>query len=123
MRGVTPPNWTARLRASYLTLTVKAAPALKKLSALQIRQTLSGKVITDGTHWTYYLKSNGAIDAFEMKRARKGHWHLDDNRLCIAINAGAAPDRCFDVMWEGKNLVFGIDGQVIYDVKVKLPEK
>lgn len=102
-----------------LPMAVLAASRIRPLNADEVRRTVVGKAITDGTHWRYHLKPDGAIDAFEMGRARQGRWHLDGNRLCIAIQKGAAPDQCFDVMREGKQLVFGVQGQVIYDVKVE----
>ena len=80
-----------------------------------------GKVISDGAHWHYYLKPNGAIDGEEINRRRKGHWRLDGNRLCIVIVNGAQPDECWDVTEKDGKLMFGTYGEVTYWVKVKPP--
>lgn len=104
----------------FATATV-AETKLRKLNAGEVRQTLIGKVISDGFHWRYHLKENGSIDGSELGRSRKGRWHLEGSRLCIDITAGAAPDKCWDVMREGQNLVFSINGSVIYDITVEEP--
>jgi hypothetical protein len=101
----------------------EAASQSRKLSAKEMRQRLIGKVITDNAHWHYYLKPNGSIDADELNRSRKGHWHLEGDRLCIIIIAGAAPDECWDVAQDGEHLTFGTYGEVTYWVKVEPPPK
>lgn len=114
------------LLAAVLLVVATATAAetkLRKLNAGEVRQTLIGKVISDGYHWRYHLKENGLIDGTELARSRKGRWHLEGSRLCIVITAGAAPDECWDVMREGKKLVLGINGSVIYDVKVEEPRQ
>ncbi|AVA38383.1 hypothetical protein C3Z06_31920 (plasmid) [Cupriavidus metallidurans] len=99
----------------------QGAPARKLLSGQEVRQLLVGNVITDNVHWRYYLKPNGSIDANEMGRTRKGRWHIQDNQLCIAIAAGAAPDACWDVVRQGKVLLFRENGTDVYEVKVEKP--
>lgn len=98
-----------------------AAPARKMLTAAEIRQSLIGKVITDEFHWRYFLKPDGAIDAIEMGRPRKGKWVIQGNQLCLEIFAGAAPDECWKVVREGNGLVFRAHGQDIFDVTVQKP--
>jgi hypothetical protein len=118
-------------RFLWLTLVLAAcaaharapAPPRKTLTAEEVRQTLIGQAITDGYHWRYLLKPDGSIDAQEMGRPRRGHWHFKGNRLCIAITAGAAPNECWDVMREGKGLVLGIHGNPIYDIQITAPHR
>lgn len=95
----------------------------KTLTEEEVRQALIGQAITDGYHWRYHLKPDGSIDAQEMGRPRKGRWHFEGNRLCIAITAGAAPNECWDVMREGKGLVLGIHGNPIYDIQIAAPHR
>lgn len=96
-----------------------AAPARKTLTATEIQQTFAGKVVTDGYHWSYYLKLDGSIEATEMGRSRKGRWVIRGNELCINITAGAGPDHCWGVVREGQALVFQINGNDFQDVVVK----
>jgi hypothetical protein len=114
-------GWALALVSIGLVSTAESEPKLKTLSGREVRQELVGNVITDEYHWSYFLKPDGSIDATEMGRPRKGHWHIQGNRLCIVIIAGAAPDQCWDVMRDGKELIFGINGQTILYVKVEKP--
>lgn len=116
-------HWLLAAVSLVIATATLAETKLRKLNAGEVRQTLIGKVISDGYHWRYHLKENGSIDGSEMGRPRNGRWHLEGSRLCIVITAGAAPDQCWDVMREGKNLVFAINGSVIYDVKVEEPRQ
>ena len=99
----------------------QAAGQAKTLTGKEIRHRLIGKVISDGAHWHYYLKPNGAIDGEEINRRRNGRWHLEGNRLCIVIVDGAQPDECWDVTEGGGKLMFGTYGEVTYFVKVRPP--
>jgi hypothetical protein len=93
----------------------------RTVTAKEIRRRLVGKVISDSAHWHYYLKPNGAIDAEELSRSRKGRWHLEGDRLCIVIYGGAQPDECWDVTEKDHKLMFGTNGEVTYWVNVKSP--
>lgn len=122
LRNLFGPRYFA-LAASLLTLAV-ASPALaqsRSLHAREIRHRLIGKVISDGAHWHYYPKPNGAIDGEEINRPRKGRWHLQGDRLCIVIFDGAQPDECWDVTDKDGKLMFGTYGEVTYWVKVRPP--
>src|SRR5215467_7046248 len=80
--------WVGALTLLGFVSTAEAESKFKSLSGREVRQELVGNVITDEYHWSYYLKPDGSIDATEMGRSRKGHWHIQGNRLCIVIIAG-----------------------------------
>lgn len=109
------------LSALWWSGEISATPARKMLTAAEIRQDLIGKVITDGFHWSYHLKSDGSIDATEMGRSRKGKWVIQGKQLCLAIFAGAAPDECWEIVREGKALIFRAHDQDIFNVTVQKP--
>lgn len=102
-----------------LSFVVNAASARKMLTGAQIRSTFVGKVVTDGFHWSYYLKPDGSIEGTELGRSRKGKWSIHENELCIEIAKGASADRCWGVVREGKTLIYQINGNDIQDVMVK----
>ncbi|MCW3482002.1 hypothetical protein OL229_20980 [Neisseriaceae bacterium JH1-16] len=97
------------------------APHSKVLSGAEIHKTLVGKVVTDGHHWSYYLKPNGNIDAEEMGRAKQGHWAIHGNQMCLSVPTGA-PDDCAEVVRGGKGLVFQMNGMALIDVIVESPD-
>lgn len=107
------------LSSLWLSGAATAAPARKTLTAAEIQRTFVGKVVTDGYHWSYYLKPDGSIEATEMGRSRKGRWAIRGGELCINISAGASPDHCWGVVREGQALIFQINGNDIQDVTVK----
>jgi len=93
-------------------------PHRKVLTGAEIKQTFVGKEVTDGHHWSYYLKPGGDIDAAEMGRTKKGHWAILGNQLCLSIPTGAPTD-CVEVVREGKGLVFQGNGLALIDVTVE----
>lgn len=115
--GAAAASFSAALLLGAVATQADAQSA--PLSAKEIRHLLIGKVISDGAHWHYYLKPDGTIDGEELSRPRKGRWRFKENRLCITIVNGAAPDECWEVTREGKKLMLGTNGQVVYSIRVE----
>lgn len=90
------------------------------LTPEEIRSTFVGKVATDGTHWSYLLKSDGSIVAVELGRQRKGRWVIRDKKLCLSV-PDMAPEECWLVIRASGKLIFRRDGLDVMDVIVEAP--
>lgn len=93
------------------------ASAAQVLSADELRQAVSGKVVGDGQHWTYHLKKDGSLEGAEMRRPVTGRWAVKGNRLCLSVPA-EAPANCSQVGHAGKSLVLRDNGMDISDLRV-----
>lgn len=102
-----------------LSWAADSAPARRTLTGSQIRATFVGKVVTDGFHWSYYLKPDGSIEGAELGRSRKGKWSIRNNELCIDIAKGQSPAYCWGIVREGKTLISQINGNDMQDVMVE----
>lgn len=115
------PSWLARALLTFGIGMVQAGtspPHLQVLAAQEVRKLLIGQTITDGYHWRYHLKPDGAIDAVELGRTRKGRWHFDVHCLCINIIAGAAPSACWELIRDDKGLALGFQGHPVHDIQI-----
>lgn len=94
------------------------AYASRVLNTDELRQTVSGKVVGDGQHWTYHLKKNGSLEGAEMRRPVTGRWAVKGNRLCLSVPT-AAPANCASVVRSGTTLALQDKGMVIADLHVE----
>lgn len=99
-------------------LSAKTAAQAKRLSAKEVRVRLAGKVISDGTHWSYHLKPNGSIDALELGHRRSGKWRLSNGQLCIEIYAGSAAPGCWFVVQDRTRLTLNDSAGPVYVLNV-----
>lgn len=106
------------LALPLLAMPALGTPVRHSLSEVEIRQALAGKVVGDGQHWTYHLKSNGSIEGAEMRRPVQGKWAIHDRRLCLSVPSGA-PENCSEVVREGKGLLLHANGLDISDLYVE----
>lgn len=90
------------------------------LSAEEIWRTFVGRIATDGTHWSYFLKPNGKIAAVELGRQRSGHWVIRSKELCLSVPEGV-PEDCWLVVRENGKLIFRRNGLDVMDVTVEAP--
>lgn len=90
------------------------------LTPEEIRNTFIGQVATDGTHWSYLVKSDGSISAVELGRQRKGRWAIRQKKLCLSVPE-MAPEDCWLVIREGGRLIFSRDGLDVVDVTIEAP--
>src|SRR5262245_11662581 len=95
-----------------IALLVAGFPGLadeqfKLLDEKQIRARIVGKDITDGPHWSMYLRPDGVMISAESGTSSVGgSWKIHNNRLCISYAASApgAQPECNEVWMSGTNI-------------------
>jgi hypothetical protein len=80
-----------------------AADNLKLLGEKEIRATIIGKDITDGAHWSLYLRPDGALVGVESGARWTGAWDVQKSKLCMS-NPGSKAFDCYDVWMSGENI-------------------
>jgi hypothetical protein len=83
-----------------------AASAQEKFRLLgekEIRARVIGKDITDNSHWSMYLRPDGALMSDEMGRKWTGIWKIQNNRLCMSNSSTESLD-CNEVWMSGENI-------------------
>jgi len=100
---------TARLAALFAVSTAfvsrPAEPqgAFRMLGEKDIRSTVVSKDITDGAHWSIYLRPDGALIGSESGSRWTGTWNIQKNKLCMS-NPGSKTLDCYDVWMSGQNI-------------------
>lgn len=99
---------THRTLVVVTTLLVAASAAgaedgFKMLGEKEIRVRIVGKDLTDGAHWSMYLRSDGVLISSESGVSRTGHWKIQNNRLCLSHQNGDSP-YCNEVWMSGANV-------------------
>lgn len=91
--------------AALLVLTIEASAAdqFRMLGGKQIRARMVGKDITDGAHWTLYLRPDGSVVGSESGDSWTGSWKIRDDRLCMT-QPGNASLVCNEVWMSGANI-------------------
>ena len=84
----------------------RAEEQFKLLDEKQIRAKVIGKDITDGPHWSMYLRPDGVMISAESGGSSVGSWKIRNNRLCISYPASApgAQPGCNEVWMSGTNI-------------------
>jgi hypothetical protein len=82
---------------------VRAQDNFKILGEKEIRVTVVSKDITDGSHWSIYLRSDGALIGAESGSRWTGTWNIQKNKLCMS-NPGSKALDCYDVWMSGQNI-------------------
>jgi hypothetical protein len=81
------------------------AESLHRLSGAQIRTQVTGKVITDGTHWRETYAPGGKLVVEEMGHSASiGSWRIDGDRLC-KIRPGIL-NECYELWAAGDRVEF-----------------
>jgi hypothetical protein len=80
-----------------------AGTDFKLLDEKQIRATITGKDITDGAHWSLYLRPDGALVGVESGAPWTGAWNVQKSKLCMS-NPGSKAFDCYDVWMSGENI-------------------
>jgi hypothetical protein len=105
------------------TLIFVASGVLAKgqvLSGGEIHQRFEGRTVTDGTHWSYTLKSNSSVSAIDMGKARAGQWRISAGELCIRVPAKAAED-CWTVRQTKEQLFLVREGGDPIEITIQSP--
>ena len=76
---------------------------LKLLGEKEMRATVVGKDITDGSHWSIYLRPDGSLVGAKSGSRWIGTWNIQGNRLCLSNPGGKALD-CYDVWMSGQTI-------------------
>jgi hypothetical protein len=82
---------------------VHAQDGFKMLGEKDIRATVVGRDITDGSHWSIYLRSDGALVGAESGSRWTGAWSIQRSKLCMS-NPGSKALDCYDVWMSGQNV-------------------
>lgn len=82
---------------------VKAQDNYKMLDAKQIRAQVVGKDLTDTSHWSMYLRPDGALIGREGGTHWSGIWKIEANKLCMS-NAGSKQLVCYEVRMDGAKI-------------------
>jgi hypothetical protein len=81
----------------------KAQEQFKLLGEKEIQTKVIGNDITDSSHWSMYLRSDGALIRDEMGRKRTGIWKIQKNKLCMSNPSTEVLD-CHEVSMSGQNI-------------------
>jgi hypothetical protein len=90
-------------RAFLSRAGVHAQDQFKILGEKEMRATVVGKDITDGLHWSIYLRSDGALVGAEGASRWTGTWNIQRNKLCMS-NPGSKTLDCYDVWMSGQSI-------------------
>jgi hypothetical protein len=82
---------------------VGAGDNFKLLGEKEIRATVAGKNITDGVHWSLYLRPDGALVGVESGASWTGARNVQKSKLCMS-NPGSKVFDCYDVWISGENI-------------------
>jgi hypothetical protein len=89
--------------ASFACAAVWAQDNFKMLGEKEVRATVVGKDITDGSHWSIYVRPDGALVGAESGSRWTGTWNIQRNKLCMS-NPGSKALDCYDVWMSGQSI-------------------
>jgi len=84
-------------------VSVRAQDNFKMLGEKDIRATVVSKDITDGSHWSIYLRPDGTLIGAESGLRWTGTWNIQKNKLCMS-NPGSKALDCYDVWMSGETI-------------------
>jgi hypothetical protein len=75
----------------------------RMLGEREIRERVVGKDITDSSHWSMYVRPDGALLGEESSTHWTGTWKIQKSKLCLS-NPGSQLLDCYDVWMSGENV-------------------
>lgn len=90
------------------------------LNSAELREHLTGKTISDGTHWSYALKVDGSIAAIDMGKIRTGAWRVSHGELCVRVPVKADED-CWAVRQHGQQWLLIREGGAPIEITIEAP--
>ena len=98
--------WVVGIVVLLVAGLVRAEEQFKLLDEKQIRARIVGKEITDGPHWSMYLRPDGVLVSSESGSSLHGSWKVRNGKLCITYPASApgAQPECNEVWMSGTNI-------------------
>ena len=88
---------------TFVSRPAEPQDAFRMLGEKDIRATVVSKDITDGAHWSIYLRPDGALIGSESGSRWTGTWNIQKNKLCMS-NPGSKTLDCYDVWMSGQNI-------------------
>lgn len=73
----------------------------KILDGKQIKARVVGLDITDGPHWSMYVRSDGVLIGEESGSTWTGSWTIRNDRLCMTMPSSTSAD-CNEVSMSGR---------------------
>jgi hypothetical protein len=89
--------------ASLASVSAHAQDIFRMLGEKDVRATVVGREITDGSHWSIYLRPDGALVGAESGSVWNGIWNIQKNKLCLSTPGSKALD-CYDVWMSGHTI-------------------
>jgi hypothetical protein len=86
----------AALAIGYCGTSAAHAEDFRRLSGVEIKRLVTGKVVTDEVHYTDHFKAGGTYEGVFMNKRLTGTWKVKDDQLCVT--RGAEPETC-DEFW------------------------
>lgn len=90
------------------------------LTGEQIMTEFSGKIISDGHHWSILLNPDYSAKAFMMGKARQGLWKVKNDQFCMAVPSKAGFD-CWLVISRNKKFIFMASGKEQFEITAEVP--
>jgi hypothetical protein len=86
MRGrVYALRWIVCCAVLGFVADARAEDQFRMLNGKQIRARVVGQDITDGPHWSMYLRPDGALIGSESGSSWTGSWKLQNDKLCMTM--------------------------------------
>lgn len=73
----------------------------KILDGKQIRARIVGLDITDGPHWSMYIRADGVLIGEESGSKWTGSWTIRRDRLCMALPSSTSAE-CNEIWMSGR---------------------
>ena len=93
-------GWNICMAVLLLGFAAHAEDQFKILDGRQIKARVVGQDITDGPHWSMYLRPDGALIGEESGSSWTGKWTISNSRLCMTMPSSASAD-CNEVWMSG----------------------
>ncbi len=86
--------------ASMYGFCAAAEDQFRMLDGKQIRTHVVGQDITNGPHWSMYVRPDGALIGEESGSSWTGRWKIQNDRLCITLPSSTSAE-CNEVWMSG----------------------
>lgn len=93
-------GWSSCLVVLAVGSHAYAGDQLRELDGKQIKALVVGQDITDGPHWSMYLRPDGVLIGEESGSSWTGSWAIRGNRLCLKMPSSTSAD-CNEVWLSG----------------------
>ncbi|WP_257169648.1 hypothetical protein [Bradyrhizobium sp. SRS-191] len=81
----------------------QAGDQFRMLDGKQIHTRIVGQDITDGSHWSMYVRPDGLLIGEESGSSWTGSWKIRNDRLCLALPATTSAE-CSEVWISGTTI-------------------